>query len=1089
MREHRSIVGQVEPVRVRMLGVFSVSVGNRALQEDAWRLRKAASLVKLLTLAPGHRLHREQVMDLLWPDSGRKAASNNLRGTLHALRRSLAASPTMGSRYLVGEDEALIMCPSGELWVDVEAFEEAAATARRAQDPAPYRAALDLYGGELLPGDRYENWAEGRREELRRLYLALLLELASIYEERNEREAAIETLQRAVAEEPVLEEAHAGLMRLYALSDRQTQALAQYDRLRKALSERLGMEPSASSRHLYGEIAAGRVLRNEPSAPAVEELPDANNHNLPASRSSFVGREREMLEVKRELAMTRLLTLTGAGGSGKTRLALEVARELVGAYPDGVRLVELAPLSEEGLVPQTVAGALGVLEQPDRSLTHTLAEALQRKQTLLVMDNCEHLIDATAHLSDALLDSCPRLRILATSREALGIAGETVWLVPPLSVPEQTRSPSVEELEGYESARLLVERARRRNPTFTLTPENAEAVAEICRGLEGLPLAIELAAARVGLSAEEIAARLEDSLQLLTGGSRTALPRQQTLRGALDWSYELLSELEQKLFRGLSVFAGGCTLGAAEVVGAKDGIEAADALNLLSGLVDKSLVVAEANGSGGVRYRMLEPLRQYAREKLEEDGEAEKIRRRHAEFFLSLVEEANLVEEAKPWLEGPEQADWFEQFEIEHDNLRVALSWALEGEDPEVGLRLASGLSLFWDAQGYFNEGARWLEEALAIGSAAPPRVRAGALDGLAAISRMRNTYERAVVCHEAALALYEELGDFEGMAKSLADLGLLAQGRHDAAQASTLLEKSLAVARQSGDEKLIHSVLSRGACIAFERGDFEQAQRLWTEDLAVERKRGNASGVSSLLFYIGYAELARGNNQRATELLEESLDLNRGLGRKWFVSGCLGQLGIAATLMGDPNRAKTSIKEALGIDLELGEKYDIAEDLAGLGEVASALGDNLRAARLWGAAKALREILGYPTWSPAERAIHDPQLVAARSRLDEKSWEAAFAEGQAMSFEDAVEYALSEAEPATNAPLTPRQHSTHKKPPTLTCRESEVAHLVAQRLTNRQIASELVLSEHTVHHHVTNLLKKLNLNSREQVASHLGDS
>src|SRR5215207_7191457 len=1090
MSESGSVDGEAKAVRIRMLGGFRVWVGDRILPQNTWRLRKAASLVKLLALFREHRLHREQVMEALWPVRDKKAASNNLRRTLHSARRAL--DPAAGSQYLASENEQLVLCPTIDLWVDVEAFEEAAATARREHEPPAYRAAIELYAGDLLPEDRYEEWAEERRQELKRTFLSLLLELAAVHEERAEYGRGVEALQRAVAEEPTLEEAHAGLMRLCALSGQEAEALAQYQRLQEALSKQLGTEPGTATKRLRDEIASSEftsALSSHASPPHEEEPLYSSRHNLPAPRTTFVGREREMLEVKRELAMTRLLTLTGAGGSGKTRLALEVARELVGAYPDGVRLVELAPLSEEGLVPQTVAGALGVLEQPDRSLTHTLAEALQRKQTLLVMDNCEHLIDATAHLSDALLDSCPRLRILATSREALGIAGETVWLVPPLSVPEQTRSPSVEELEGYESARLLVERARRRKPTFTLTPENAEAVAEICRGLEGLPLAIELAAARVGLSAEEIAARLEDSLQLLTGGSRTALPRQQTLRGALDWSYELLSELEQKLFRGLSVFAGGCTLGAAEVVGAKDRIEAADALNLLSGLVDKSLVVAEANGSGGVRYRMLEPLRQYAREKLEEDGEAEKIRRRHAEFFLSLVEEANLVEEAKPWLEGPEQADWFEQFEIEHDNLRVALSWALEGEDPEVGLRLASGLSLFWDAQGYFNEGARWLEEALAIGSAAPPRVRAGALDGLAAISRMRNTYERAVVCHEAALALYEELGDFEGMAKSLADLGLLAQGRHDAAQASTLLEKSLAVARQSGDEKLIHSVLSRGACIAFERGDFEQAQRLWTEDLAVERKRGNASGVSSLLFYIGYAELARGNNQRATELLEESLDLNRGLGRKWFVSGCLGQLGIAATLMGDPNRAKTSIKEALGIDLELGEKYDIAEDLAGLGEVASALGDNLRAARLWGAAKALREILGYPTWSPAERAIHDPQLVAARSRLDEKSWEAAFAEGQAMSFEDAVEYALSEAEPATNAPLTPRQHSTHKKPPTLTCRESEVAHLVAQRLTNRQIASELVLSEHTVHHHVTNLLKKLNLNSREQVASHLGDS
>src|SRR5829696_2878214 len=366
MGEHRSIVGQAEPVRVRMLGGFSVSVGNRALREDAWRLRKVASLVKLLTLAPGHRLHREQVMDLLWPDSGKKTASNNLRGALHALRRSLAISPTTGSRYLLSEDESLVMCPNGELWVDVEAFEEAAAMGRRAQDPAAYRAAIDLYGGELLPGDRYENWAEGRREELRRLYLALLVELAGLYEERREYGPAIEVLHKLVMVEPTSEEAHAGLMRLYACSGHQAEALQQYERLRGALRRELGTGPDAATRRLRKGIEAGSFAQTRP-APAElssEDLPDADKHNLPAPRSSFVGREREMLEVKRELAMTRLLTLTGVGGSGKTRLALEVARDLLEAYPDGVWLAELAPLSEGELVPQTVAQALGVKERP-----------------------------------------------------------------------------------------------------------------------------------------------------------------------------------------------------------------------------------------------------------------------------------------------------------------------------------------------------------------------------------------------------------------------------------------------------------------------------------------------------------------------------------------------------------------------------------------------------------------------------------------------------------------------------------------------------------------------------------------------------
>ncbi len=599
-RKRRSSEGSF-PVRIRLLGGFSVWVGSRAVSEGAWRLRKAANLVKLLALSPSHRLHREQVIDALWPGLGMQAASNNLRQTLHAARRTLDPDRAANSRYLSLQEKQLTLCPREPLWVDVEVFEEAAATARRTRGPAAYRLAIDLYTGELLPGDRYEEWAEGRREELRRLYLALLFELGDLFEERNEPEAAVETLQRAATEEPTLEEVHAGLIRLYALSDRRTQALTQYERLREALSNRLGTEPSASTRRLYEEIAAGRFPLGKPNAPTVEEPSplEVGKHNLPAPRTSFVGREPELRNVKRDLAMTRLLTLTGAGGCGKTRLALEVARELIGAYPDGVWLVELAPLSEGALVAHEVAGVLGMQEQPERSLTDALVDFLRAKRALLVLDNCEHLIDAVARLADVLLDSCLHLRVLATSRESLNVEGELNWLVPSLSAPSLLQSPKVEELAGYESVRLFVERARHRNSAFSLTSENANAVARICGRLDGIPLAIELAAARVGLSVEQIAVRLDDSLRLLSVGSRTASPRQRTLRGTLDWSYELLSKPQRRLFDRLPVFAGGWTLQAAEAVGAGD-TQQGEVLDLLCRLVEKSLVVAEA--TGGVGY-------------------------------------------------------------------------------------------------------------------------------------------------------------------------------------------------------------------------------------------------------------------------------------------------------------------------------------------------------------------------------------------------------------------------------------------------------------------------------------------------------
>src|SRR5215213_77325 len=522
------------PVRIRLLGGFSVWVGEGKVDESAWRFRKAASLIKLLALAPSPRMHRERAMDLLWPESGKKAASNNLRQTLHVARKTLHPDPEIASGYLTLSGEQLVLCPEGQLWVDVEAFEEAADTARHSKDPAAYRVAIELYSGELLPEDRYEEWAESRRQELRQTFLSLEIELARLYEERGAEEdltAAVQALQRVLGEEPTNEEAHVGLMRLYALSGRSGEALRQYGRLSEALSSGLGGEPSASARALREEIAAGRFPGDptEPAGPPTEETSGgARAHNLPAQRTSFVGREREMLELKRQLAMTRLLTLSGAGGSGKTRLALEVVRDLVGAYPDGVWLVELARLPKGALVPQAVAKAVKVPEQPGRSLTEALVDTLREKRLLLVLDNCEHLIEAAARLADALLSSCPHLRVVATSREALGVEGELVWRVDPLSVPDaepDAHRPlaTTGELARYEAVRLFVERAKLRSPRFELTEENAGAVVQICRQLEGMPLSIELAAARVrALSLEQIAQRLEDSLKLLRSDSRTA---------------------------------------------------------------------------------------------------------------------------------------------------------------------------------------------------------------------------------------------------------------------------------------------------------------------------------------------------------------------------------------------------------------------------------------------------------------------------------------------------------------------------------------------------------------------------------------
>ena len=1074
-------------MRVWLLGGFRVSVGTRTVEEGEWRLRKAASLVKLLALAPGHHLHRERAMDLLWPNLGRKAAANNLSQALHAARRALGPDDAQAaSSYLASQGEQLVLCPGGELWLDVGAFGEAAATARRSREPTAYRAALNLYAGELLPRDPYEEWAQIPREGLRQLFLALLVDLGRLHEERGEYGPGIEALRRALVEEPTREEAHMGLMRLYALWGRQAEALAQYARLEESLSRELGSEPQAASRSLREDIATGRFPPpHRPLGPPKGEIFDPSRHNLPAPRTSFVGRDREMVELKRALSMTRLLTLTGAGGSGKTRLALEVGRDLVGAYPDGVWLVELAGLSEGELVPQTVAAALGVKERPSQPLPVTLVEFLRAKQTLLVVDNCEHLLEATAGLVDILLDSCQHLRILATSREALDVTGEVRWTVPPLSVPEpqgrassEDSSPS-EVLEGYESVRLFIERAGGRDPTFSLSLQNAPAVAEICTRLEGIPLAIELAAARVGtLSLEQISERLVGSLDLLTRGGRTAVPRQRTLKGTLDWSYDLLSESEQTLFNRLSVFTGGWTLEAASMVAKGEGVEEAEVVDLLSGLVETSLVMVRGGDPGGARYRLLEPVRQYALDKLEESGEAEAAKRAHAQHFLALAEEAH------PELIGPRDVEWADRLEAEHDNLRAALSWALEQGEAELALRLAGASWRFWEARGHYGEGCGWLEAALAGANGGSAAARAGALEGFGQLVLHAGDVDLVVEAAEEGLKLCDEAGLGGAVAANfLRTLGYTAQmhGYHE--RAKEHLEESLRLSRGADDGSgIAHSLLGLGG-VLHSLGDRERGMQLFEEGMALCREQGYAELLGSTLFSAGYALLLEGEYERGTALIEESEALYRKRGYKGLLQWVLANLGWATLLQGDHERARTSFEESLTLCKELGDKYVGAESLEGMACVIAAEQASGRAARLFGAGRALREAGGY-YYLPEEDAFREPYLKAARSRLGEASWEAAFAEGQAMGFDEAVDYALSEDGSSMIASRTPEQTSAIPRPSALTRREREVAKLVARGLTNRQIAEGLVLSERTVENHVSNILKKLKLSSRSEVAA-----
>ena len=1033
----------LEPVRVRLLGGFGVSVGRRIVGEDAWRLRKAATLVKLLALAEGHRLHREQVMGQLWPDLAPRAAHNNLRQVLHAARGALASDGSAAPLYLRVHDGWITLCPDGDLWVDVEAFEEAARTAGRVGEPAAYRAAIDLYAGELLPADRYAEWAEEKREALRQSYITLLVELAALYEERGEWEPAISALTSALETDLAHEEAHLGLMRLFAAAGRRGDAILQYQRLRRVLADELDAEPGEAGRLLYERIAAARSHEPPPSETRDPVTPAGGSprHNLPAERTSFVGREGEVVEVERLLAMTRLMTLTGPGGAGKTRLALALARHLAGTYQDGAWMVGLAPLAEEELVAQAVADAVGVREEPGRPLAATLKEHLSSKELLLVVDNCEHLVEAVARMVETLLDSCERVRVLATSREALNVPGELTWQVPTLSVPGTTSPTTVESLTGYASVRLFVERARYRQPDFDLTPENVDPVAEICRALDGIPLALELAAARVGtLSPGQIAARLENALQLLVG-SRTAPSRQRTLEGALDWSFELLSESERDLFGKLSVFAGGWTLEAAETVVAGSGLEKDEVLGVLLSLVEKSLVMAEASEEGGLRYRMLQPVRQYGGERLEENGSKHEVQHRHAAWFLTLAERA------APELRGPRQGTWIKCLEREHDDLRAAAAWFLDGARLEEVVRLGWALWLFWWVNAHLAEGRRWMEEALESGDSMLLTSRAKALFVAGTMADLQADRRAAEPMLEESLKIFRELGDRRGAGFALGSAGLVALGQERREEGISLLKEGADLFLEVGEKWGAAVLFIFAGAGRLRQDDLVRAGRLAERGLALSLEADYKPGASVARYLLARVAYASDDRDRATELFREGLELSAAIENDPVVAYCL----------------------------------------EGLADIAASEDRGARAACLWGAAEAVLETVettaeaaAYP-YAP-DHTTYESQASSLRGSTDEKTFAAAWSDGRAMTVEQAVEYALSEAEPKLDVPRL--SSADRKRPQALTRREREIAELVARDLTNRQIAEVLSISEHTAATHVRSILKKLDLRSRTQIAA-----
>ncbi|MDX1520365.1 MAG: tetratricopeptide repeat protein, partial [Anaerolineae bacterium] len=743
-----------------------------------------------------------------------------------------------------------------------------------------------------------------------------------------------------------------------------------------------------------------RMLRPYSTSPH-HPRPSAALHNLPTQLTRFIGREQEKAEVSRLQATTRLLTLTGPGGSGKTRLALEVATELYAAqdYSDGVWLVELAPLSEPALVPQAVASALGVREIPGQLLTETLVTYLQSKQLLLVLDNCEHLIEACATLADTLLRACPSIRILATSREPLHIPGELTWQVPPLSLPDSQQLPPLDELLQYEAVQLIIDRATAILPTFTVTQYNAPSIAQVCQQLDGLPLAIELAAARVKvLTVAQIAARLQNSFRLLVGGNRLALTRQQTLEATLDWSYELLSEPERALFRRLAVFAGGFTLEAAEGICAGEGLDPAEILDVLSQLVDKSLVVVREEGQER-RYRLLETVRQYGAEKLRASGEDTRMRTQHQAWYLALAVEAD------PELYGPRQAEWLDRLETEHDNLRAVLAWSKTPQsEPWLGLRLARALFWFWYQRRYLSEGRSEFESALAQTEMGQRTwVRAMALYGSGAMAMYQGDLTTARPHLTESITIWRELGNDVELAMALLTLGTVAINQGDERAAGPLLEACLPLFKKLGQETRYAVTLTHLGDVGLVQGDWTSARTRYEESLALQRAMGHQWGTAQALNNLGEVARCEGDYSRAVPLYEESLALFRELGSSGDVARSLHNLGYMALAQDDIDQAATRFAESLALFQERGSKRGLVECLAGFAGVATIRADFRRAAQLLGAVEAHFEAMEAAMW-PADRLEYERSVAAVQTALGEEDFAAAWAEGRKMTVEKAIE-------------------------------------------------------------------------------------
>jgi predicted ATPase/class 3 adenylate cyclase len=779
------------------------------------------------------------------------------------------------------------------------------------------------------------------------------------------------------------------------------------------------------------QVVAPDIQSEFPPLRALDVFPN----NLPIQLTSFVGRHKEIGQIKKRLGQYRLVTLTGSGGVGKSRLSIQVASELLTNYPGGAWLVELAPITDPSLLTQTVCTALDVAPQGNTSALSVLTDYLQPKKTLLVVDNCEHLIDACAQLTEALLHTCPDLQIIASSREALGIEGESVYRAPSLSLPDVHGGERA--IEESEAVKLFLERANALLPDFELTESNAPIIAQICQRLDGIALAIELAASRVKLlTVEQIAARLDDTFRILTGGARAALPRHQTLRGTIDWSYNLLNEEEQKTLRRLSVFVGGWTLDAAEAI-----CENSDMLDLMTHLVDKSLIAVDREHGNEARYYFLETIRQYLREKLVESGEAEEIRDKHLDYCLKLAQKA------EPELYGRGQIEWAQKLEDEHENMRAALEWSLQ-RNIIAGEELAVALGWAWYLNGHLSEGYEWMEKMLALSFGEETGIRAKLLSQAGWLAGMLGNQDAGRKHSEESVTLFRKLGDELGTAFPLSNLGGHFDLPLDYQQNTQLAMESLNIYRRARNLWGISRALNALGYNAFIHGDFEQARKFLEESLSIGKEVADYEGVAWTLLLMAGLPYIKENVAQAMELLEDALEFAKAVKAKPTIAHTLTEMGQLASYSGDHQRGRQLLEEAMEVHRKMGDRVNVARALRYLGWTARLQGDQFQARALYseclqlshrmqdhdsipatlihignlllvqGSPEKFVRLLGVA--KQAEPKIQNILLPSfgietekfienARAALGDEAYTAAYEAGQKMNLEEAVLYALKE--------------------------------------------------------------------------------